>query len=76
MAVPRSASFRKGRGTVKVAQSRDDRGASSVEYGLVAVAIAALIVVIVFALGDVVNETYQDSCERIRAEAAPSSSCG
>lgn len=50
--------------------AKDERGASSVEYGLIAVAIAALIVVIVFLLGGVVRETFDDSCEKIRAEAA------
>jgi pilus assembly protein Flp/PilA len=30
---------------------RDDRGVTSVEYGLIAAAIAAVIVIIVFALG-------------------------
>jgi pilus assembly protein Flp/PilA len=56
-------------------RARDEGGASSVEYGLMAVAIAALIVVIVFLLGDVVRETYFNSCEEIRAEAAPTTSC-
>ncbi len=51
----------------------DERGASSIEYGLLAVAIAALIVVILFLLGGLVRETYADSCEEIRAEAASTS---
>jgi pilus assembly protein Flp/PilA len=50
-------------------------GASSVEYGLIVVAIAALIVAILFMLGGVVEESYSDSCEEIRGKAAPSASC-
>lgn len=41
------------------------------EYGLVAVAIAALIVVVVFALGGVTQSMFGDSCETIRLRAAP-----
>lgn len=55
--------------------SSREAGASSVEYGLIAVAIAALVAVVVFALGNVVQETYVDSCDQIRAKAAPSSTC-
>lgn len=55
--------------------NRDQQGASTVEYGLLAVAIAALIVVIVVALGDVVSQTYKGSCEEIRAKASPNSTC-
>lgn len=54
---------------------REERGASSVEYGLVAVAIAALIVVILFLLGGVVQETYSDSCDTIRETASATASC-
>ncbi len=46
---------------------RDERGASSVEYGLIAVAIAALIVVIVFLLGGVVRELFTDSCTAVQS---------
>lgn len=55
--------------------SRDDRGASAVEYGLIAVAIAGLIVAVVFMLGGVVNDTYSNSCNRIQSKAATSTSC-
>ncbi len=54
----------------------DELGASSVEYGLIAVAIAALIVVILFLLGGVVRELFDDSCEEIRSGATSlSTSC-
>ncbi len=44
---------------------RKDEGASAVEYGLLVAAIAALIVVIVFALGNIVQEAFQDTCDGI-----------
>lgn len=54
---------------------RSEAGASSVEYGLIAVAIAALIVVILFLLGGVVQETFSDSCEAIRGTASTTATC-
>ena len=54
---------------------RDESGASSVEYGLLAVAIAALIVVIVFALGGIVTELFSDTCDSIKAKASTSATC-
>jgi pilus assembly protein Flp/PilA len=41
---------------------KDDTGASAVEYGLLIAAIAAVIVVIVFALGSVVKSKFQKTC--------------
>ncbi len=52
-----------------------ERGASSVEYGLIVFAIAALIVVVLFALGRVSRDLYQDSCDKISEQARPSSTC-
>ncbi len=48
---------------------KDERGASAVEYGLLVAAIAALIVVIVFALGGVVRDVFQGTCDTISTEA-------
>lgn len=45
--------------------SRDDRGASSVEYGLVVAAIAAVVVAILFALGGLTVDLFDDSCDTI-----------
>ncbi len=36
----------------------DDRGASAVEYGLILTAVAAVIVVAVYAFGGVVQQTF------------------
>jgi pilus assembly protein Flp/PilA len=49
----------------KVAQVRKDDGASAVEYGLLVAAIAALIVIIVFALGGLVRSIFKDTCDKI-----------
>lgn len=40
-------------------------GASAVEYGLLVAAIAAVIVVIVFALGKLINGKISDACNQI-----------
>ena len=44
------------------AAARKDDGASAVEYGLLVAAIAALIVVVVFALGSLVQDVFDDTC--------------
>lgn len=59
----------------KVAQVRRDDGASAVEYGLLVAAIAALIVLIVFALGGVVKGVFTDTCSSITSRTASSDSC-
>jgi len=53
----------------RIAEHKNEEGASAVEYGLLVAAIAALIVVIVFALGGVVEEVFQDTCDTITSEA-------
>ena len=50
----------------KVAQVRRDDGASAVEYGLLVAAIAALIVLVVFALGGVVKGVFKDTCNDLK----------
>lgn len=54
---------------------RDERGASATEYGLLVVAIAALIVIIVFALGDQVVELFTDTCDEIDGQTSTATSC-
>lgn len=61
--------------------SRNERGASSVEYGLLVAGIAALLVVIVFAVGGVAKELFSDSCNEVRTgvianHAGMTASCG
>jgi pilus assembly protein Flp/PilA len=43
----------------------DDRGASAVEYGLLIAGIAALIVVVVFAFGNVIRNIFQNTCNSV-----------
>lgn len=40
-----------------------DAGASAVEYGLLVAAIAAIIILLVFALGGFVKGAFQDTCD-------------
>jgi len=55
----------------QLANRRDNEdGASAVEYGLLVAAIAALIVIIVFALGGIVKEVFSDTCNEIASNAA------
>lgn len=46
---------------IMAAKKRED-GASAVEYGLLVAAIAAIIVVIVFAIGKFVKAGFSDTC--------------
>jgi pilus assembly protein Flp/PilA len=52
----------------------DERGASAVEYGLLIAGIAALIVVVVFALGPVIKEAFSDTCTEVAK--APNNTAG
>lgn len=59
------------------AKRKSEDGASAVEYGLLVAAIAAIIVVIVFALGGVVDEVFNDTCTEITTEAEDiAATCG
>jgi pilus assembly protein Flp/PilA len=53
----------------------DDAGASAVEYGLLIAAIAAVVAIIVFALGGAVQSLFTESCETIDSKVAPTASC-
>lgn len=46
----------------------DETGASAVEYGLLVGGIAAVIVVLVFALGGQVQELFDDTCTAVNAQ--------
>lgn len=43
--------------------TRDDQGASAVEYGLLVAAIAAVIVVVAFAFGGFITDIFEESCD-------------
>ena len=64
------------------AEERDDEGASAVEYGLLVAAIAAIIILVVFAVGSWVKGAFKDTCTAFstsgsvnRAGAASTQSC-
>ena len=52
--------------TIRTRTGRADDGASAVEYGLLVAAIAALVVIIVFALGGLVSDVFKDTCDEIK----------
>ena len=52
-----------------------DSGASAVEYGLIVVAIAAVVVAGVFALGGTVTEMFSDSCDLVQSAASTTATC-
>ena len=45
----------------------EEKGASAVEYGLLVAAIAAIIVLIVFAIGKFVKSGFQTTCDALDA---------
>jgi Flp pilus assembly pilin Flp len=45
----------------------NERGASAVEYSLIVVAIAAIVVTIVFSLGRLSESTFDDTCTSLAA---------
>ena len=56
----------------------EERGASAVEYGLLIAGIAALIVVVIFALGPYLQEAFGKTCDTIGANdgnASTSATC-
>jgi pilus assembly protein Flp/PilA len=54
---------------------KDERGASAVEYGLLVALIAAVIVVIVLALGGVLKEAFEDTCKQISGAGSITADC-
>jgi pilus assembly protein Flp/PilA len=52
---------------------KSDEGASAVEYGLLVAAIAAVIVVVVFALGGLVKDKFNSTCNGIKSNGVSTS---
>ena len=74
---PSSRSFpfeEQGRSTTVKRTTDADRGASAVEYALLVGAITAVIVVVVFALGGIVQQLFSDTCQRIDNEVTQTAS--
>ena len=59
----------------KVVAHKKEEGASAVEYGLLVAAIAALIVIIVFALGGVIKGVFKETCDTINSGASVGATC-
>ena len=57
------------------ARRNEETGASAVEYGLLVALIAAVIVLVVLALGGVVKEAFKDTCDGITSASTISTSC-
>ena len=53
----------------------DERGASAVEYGLLIAGIAALIIVVIFAFGGVLNKIFHDTCSSVNNKGSANGSC-
>jgi Flp pilus assembly pilin Flp len=64
----------RGRGELAM-QPHDDDGASSVEYGLIVSAIAAVITAVVFAFGGTANSLFSTSCDTISTSVTGNASC-
>ena len=61
---------------IRKIRSHGDSGASAVEYGLLVAAIAALIVIVVFALGNVIKGVFTNTSTCIaQGSAAVNPSC-
>jgi pilus assembly protein Flp/PilA len=55
--------------------NRDENGASAVEYGLLVAGIAALVVLIVFAFGGVIQSVFQTTCDSVASGASTTATC-
>lgn len=47
------------------AKNRSDDGTSAVEYSLIVVAIAAIIVLVVFSIGKLTAQMFTDTCDSL-----------
>ena len=54
---------------------KDERGASAVEYGLLIAGIAALIIVVIFAFGGVLNRVFHDTCGSVNNQGQSGGTC-
>jgi pilus assembly protein Flp/PilA len=54
---------------------QSERGATAVEYGLMVALIAVVIIAAVTALGGVLNESFDDTCDQIAASPNISTTC-
>lgn len=55
---------------MRIRKITDDRGASAIEYGLMVAAIAAVIVSVVFGMGQLVGSAFSHTCSVMAAGPA------
>ena len=55
------------------AKKRDEEGASAVEYGLLVAAIAAVIILLVFALGGWIKGSFKKTCDALASQPSAAS---
>ena len=58
-----------------VTQKNNDEGASAVEYGLLVAAIAAVIILLVFALGGFVKGAFKTTCDAFDTGTSIAGTC-
>ena len=58
-----------------VSQEEPDEGASAVEYGLLVAAIAAVIILLVFALGGFVQGAFKTTCDAFETATSITGTC-
>lgn len=54
---------------------RDELGASAVEYGLIVVAIAAVVVAAAVALGGITQSMFSDTCSQLDSNVSATAAC-
>jgi len=54
---------------------RDELGASAVEYGLIVVAIAAVVVAAAVALGGITQSMFSDTCSQLDSHVSATAAC-
>jgi Flp pilus assembly pilin Flp len=57
------------------ARQLDETGASAVEYSLIVVAIAAIVVAIVFAVGHLTEDNFGATCSELDSQMTVSATC-
>jgi len=59
----------------KLVAARREQGASAVEYGLMVAAIAAIIVGLVFAIGEIVQDGFKTTCTSLDDNSTIAQTC-
>jgi Flp pilus assembly pilin Flp len=55
---------------VRIQAAHRDRGSSAAEYTTLVAAVAAIIVLVVFAVGTFSKQTYADTCNSFKSQAS------